>query len=80
MISILWERYLTMISFAIGYSPVALRQLRKLELSSLGWTERSYEKLNELLQQKQQSRKTAVNGCVELNLIYKFYSNKLDCK
>ncbi len=39
---------------------VALRQLRKLELSSLGWTKRSYENKNEIVQLKQQVRKTAV--------------------
>jgi hypothetical protein len=44
------------------FRPVALRQLRKLKLSSLGWTKRSYENKNELLQLNQQLRKTAVSG------------------
>lgn len=44
----------------VAQRPVALRQLRKLELSTLGWTERSYENKNELLQLNQQVRKTAV--------------------
>jgi hypothetical protein len=47
---------------------VALRRLRKLKLSSLGWTEQTYENKNELLQPKQQSRKTAVMRVVNFEI------------
>jgi len=42
-----------------------LRRLRKLKLSTLGWTKQTYENKNELLQPKQQSRKTAVSAAAK---------------